>query len=102
MEAVKKAFSLANATTVEATAAGYENKDVIAKVIFDENGAIIDVSFDTSSQTPGIGSKISEPEFTSQFIGFASANEVAVDVVANATITTDAAVEAVKAAFNNK
>ncbi len=96
IEAVKSAFSASIAT-----ATGYQS-DVVAVVMFDENGAISSVTFDTSKETQGFGTKIGEDaDYAAAFVGFMSADEVSVDAIAGATVTSDAAVEAVKAAFNN-
>ncbi len=86
---------------VVATAQGYQS-EITATVTFDENGAIKSVVFDTSKETPSYGTKIGEDaSYAEQFIGFTSADEVSADAIAGATVTSNAAQEAVKAAFNN-
>ncbi len=112
IEAVKASFEAyankATETTEEAsatgevitTAQGYQS-EITATVTFDETGAIASVEFDTAEETEGFGTKIGpDADFAAQFIGATSADEVATDVMAGVTVTSEAAIEAVKAAFN--
>ena len=75
---------------------------------FDAEGAISGISIDGSTQTTGIGSKVSDESFASGFIGW-NGGEVAsgspVDSIAGATYSSNGAFNAINAAidcFNNE
>ena len=93
---------------VKAAASGYSGKDVTVYVAFDAEGAISGISIDGSTQTTGIGSKVSDESFASGFIGW-NGGEVAsgspVDGIAGATYSSNGAFNAINAAidcFNNE
>ncbi len=89
-------FSSATITSVY----GWES-NVVATVEFDDAGAISSVVFDTSGETDGFGKPVGDnAEFAEQFIGFTTSSEVSVDVVAGATKTSNAAIDAVKLALD--
>jgi len=79
-----------------AKAKGYDGKDVTVSVTLDDAGAIASLTVDASSQTPGLGQRCSEEEFTSQFIGKAAPFTLGegIDAVTGATITSTAVVDA--------
>ena len=60
----------AGAVAVKAAASGYSGKAVTVYVAFDTEGAISAISIDGSTQTTGIGSKVSGDSFASGFIGW--------------------------------
>ena len=83
-------------------------KDVTVYVAFDAEGAISGISIDGSTQTTGIGSKVSGDSFASGFIGW-NGGEVAsgspVDSIAGATYSSNGAFNAINAAidcYNNE
>lgn len=78
---------------VFATEKGYGG-DLTIAVLFDGSDKVIGVVVDKSSETEGVGSKIAEEAFTSQFVGKTSADSI--DNIAGATISS----EAFKKAFN--
>ncbi|MDL2219328.1 FMN-binding protein [Ruminococcaceae bacterium OttesenSCG-928-O06] len=85
---------------IEAYGTGYGGK-VPAMVAFTEDGTIAGVTFMENSETPGLGKKVeSEEWFSEQFAGFA--NQAIglgdIDKIASATISTNAALNAVNAA----
>lgn len=93
---------------VKAAATGYSGKDVTVYVAFDGNGAISGISIDASTQTTGIGSKVSNDDFASGFIGW-NGGEVSsgspVDGIAGATYSSNGAFNAINAAidcYNNE
>ena len=93
---------------VKAAASGYSGKDVTVYVAFDAEGAISGISIDGSTQTTGIGSKVSGDSFASGFIGW-NGGEVAsgspVDSIAGATYSSNGAFNAINAAidcYNNE
>ena len=98
----------AGAVAVKAAASGYSGKAVTVYVAFDTEGAISAISIDGSTQTTGIGSKISNDAFASGFIGW-NGGEVAsgspVDSIAGATYSSNGAFNAINAAidcYNNE
>ncbi|MPM76137.1 Electron transport complex subunit RsxG [bioreactor metagenome] len=78
---------------VLSTEKGYGG-DLTIAVLFDGSDKVIDVVVVQSSETEGLGSRVGEEAFTSQFIGKTSADGV--DNIAGATISS----KAFKAAFN--
>ncbi len=90
-----------------ATGKGYGGKINIL-VGVDENFAIEDVVIISNTETPGLGSKITENSFTDQFKGMA-AEDIAlkkdggeVDAITGATISSKAVVEAIRKAMVEK
>ena len=106
---VEGAVKTANGdVAVKAAASGYSGKDVTVYVAFDAEGAISGISIDGSTQTTGIGSKVSDDAFASGFIGW-NGGEVAsgspVDSIAGATYSSNGAFNAINAAidcYNNE
>ena len=106
---VEGAVKTANGdVAVKAAASGYSGKDVTVYVAFDAEGAISGISIDGSTQTTGIGSKVSGDSFASGFIGW-NGGEVAsgspVDSIAGATYSSNGAFNAINAAidcYNNE
>ncbi|MFV0498275.1 MAG: FMN-binding protein [Candidatus Fimivivens sp.] len=78
---------------VLATAKGYGG-DLTVAVLFDGSDQVIDVVVVKNAETEGLGSKIAEEAFTSQFVGKTSADGI--DNIAGATASS----EAFKEAFN--
>ncbi len=95
-------FEVMDDGSIKATDKGFQS-DVSATVSFDDNGAVAEVVFDTAAETPDYGTKIGEDaDFAAQFIGATSSDEVEADVIAGATVTSNAAIKAVKTAIENK
>ena len=63
---------------------------------FDEAGVITGVMFDVSSETPGLGDKIAEPDFINKFIG--ATDDSGADIIANCTYSSKGAKQAVNKA----
>lgn len=68
-----------------------------AYVAFNEDGTIAGVMFDDSSETKGLGTKISEPEYIQNFIGKTSTEGI--DLIAGVTYSSKGAIEAVDKAI---
>ena len=83
-----------------AAARGYKG-DVVATVAFDNDGSILDLSMTAADETVGIGTKVTEEDFTGQFSGMPAENFAYgdVDAVSNATYSSKAAVEAINLAI---
>ena len=103
--AVKTADGMA---VVQSTAAGYSGNLVTVYAAFDTTGTLTALSVDASTQTTGIGSKVSGDSFASGFIGW-NGGEVAsgspVDSIAGATYSSNGAFNAINAAidcYNNE
>ncbi|MBR6028808.1 MAG: FMN-binding protein, partial [Clostridia bacterium] len=78
-----------------ATAKGFGDGDVTVTVILDGN-TITAIDIDAESQTPGLGQNAMQDSFKNQFIGKTIPVDAAeIDVIASATITTNAVIEAV-------
>ena len=103
---VEGAVKTANGdVAVKAAASGYSGKDVTVYVAFDAEGAISGISIDGSTQTTGIGSKVSGDSFVSGFIGGEVASGSPVDSIAGATYSSNGAFNAINAAidcYNNE
>ena len=98
----------AGAVAVKAAASGYSGKAVTVYVAFSADGTVSGISIDGSTQTTGIGSKVSGDSFASGFIGW-NGGEVAsgspVDSIAGATYSSNGAFNAINAAidcYNNE
>ena len=103
--AVKTADGMA---VVQSTAAGYSGNLVTVYAAFDTTGTLTALSVDASTQTTGIGSKVSDDAFASGFIGW-NGGEVSsgspVDSIAGATYSSNGAFNAINAAidcYNNE
>ncbi len=84
-------------TAYEGTAKGFQS-DVKVTVYADEAGAITGIKVDSANETNGFGTRCAEDEaFLAQFIGKTAPVEV--DVLAGATVTSKAVIEAVNAAL---
>ena len=94
----------AGAVAVKAAASGYSGKAVTVYVAFDTEGAISAIS----TQTTGIGSKVSGDSFASGFIGWNEGEVTSgspVDSIAGATYSSNGAFNAINAAidcYNNE
>ena len=91
------------AVAVQASAAGYNGKQVTVFVSFDAAGTISKLSVDASTQTTGIGSKVAEESFTAGFLGWSGgqvASGAPVDTIASATYSSEAVFAAVNAAID--
>ena len=71
-------------------------------ILFSNNLSIKDLSILKQTETPGLGSRITESSFTDQFIGL-SVSEVAlkadngrIDAITGATISSEAVVDTVR------
>ena len=84
---------------IAASGRGYGG-DVTAYVAFSKDGKILNVVINSSTETPGMGSKVSGEEFTGNFTG-SDAKTFAleeIDAVTGATISSRAALNAVNKA----
>jgi electron transport complex protein RnfG len=82
------------------TVAGYDG-DMELFIGFSPEGKVTGVSVITSSETEGLGSRTTEPEFTSQFAGKdASAEIVDFEAVSGATKSSNSFLSAVNNAIN--
>lgn len=87
---------------VYGTAPGFYQKDITAIVAVDENGDIINLWLDTAADTEGLGQEIQYNQpFVNSFGGLNEASVDSVDTVAEATVTSNGAKEAVKNALAN-
>ncbi|MEG1550412.1 MAG: FMN-binding protein, partial [Ruthenibacterium sp.] len=78
---------------------GFYKKPLIAAVGFDDAGAITGVWLDTTQETNGVGTQVgTDAKFSEQFIGKTSAKSY--DVVAGATMSSDAAAATVQMAID--
>ncbi len=63
------------------------------------NDEITGVVILSQSETPGLGTKITEPDYTDRFIGLSAEGDVSVDAIAGATVSSTAAVNGVNTAI---
>ena len=86
--------------TAEASSKGYGGP--VAASITVEDGVLTAVTFgsDSFAETEGLGTKVLEEDFAAQFIGKAlPLAEGDVDVIAGATVSSEAAISAVNKAY---
>ena len=85
-----------------ATVRGFDGP-IYVELLLDDAGVIqtIQIGDDSFSETPGFGTKALEPAFSDQFIGKSGHVELGtdIDVIAGATITSQAVVDAVNLAL---
>lgn len=76
--------------------------DIKLAIGIDKQGNITGISIlDASNETPGLGAKVTEDEFTSQFKGLSSQNvESEVDAISGATYSTNGVKNAVNSALD--
>ena len=79
-----------------ATVKGFMDGDVTVSLTLDAEGKIATMTVDAASQTEGLGQNAMKDEFIAQFIGKTLPVDAAeIDVIAGATITTNAVIDAV-------
>lgn len=64
-----------------------------------KDGKLLDIGITSHSETPGIGSKVSETPFTEKFKGLATNQEVTVDGISGATYSSKGVMAAVTQAL---
>ena len=101
IKAVEAALASAPASSgVTATGAAQGFQSEVAVTLTVDGGNIASIVIDSSNETPGFGTRCAEDEaFLAQFVGQSS--PVSVDVLAGATVTSNAVIEAVEAALAN-
>lgn len=89
---------------METFAAGYSG-DIGVMVGFDiDSDELMGIGITTQTETPGLGTRVMEPAFTTQFMGHAPANldlGADIDAVSGATFSSVGTVNAVKKAVEN-
>ncbi len=83
---------------ISASATGYGG-DVVVTVGIDNDGTIVGMQVNVSTETTGIGSKAGEDDYVQNFIG-RSGSVDDVDTITNATYSSTAVKTAVNAALN--
>lgn len=82
---------------ITTTDKGYGGK-ISVMTGFSEEGVIKAVILLEQKETPGLGTKVGEETFVSQFVG--AENVAAIDTISGATISSNAMIRAVDSAFN--
>ncbi len=90
---------VSDAGTVVYGAAQGMLSEIRVAVFFDTNDTILGIVADCSQETPDLGTKAGEEDFTSQFAGVTSSDEV--DTITGATISSTAVKDAVNQAISN-
>lgn len=80
---------------ITAQAQGYGGM-VPVMVAFGEDGTIRAVQFLANDETPGLGQKVRNEDFSSQFAGKTAENAYQIDTISGATISSNAAIVAVE------
>ena len=96
-EGVTEAARAANGAgwVITAQAQGYGGQ-VPVMVAFGQDGAIRAVEFLANDETPGLGQKVRNEDFSSQFAGKTAENAYQIDTISGATISSNAAIVAVE------
>ncbi len=83
---------------LENSAVGYSG-DLGVMVGFDiETNTLIGIGITTSTETPGIGTRVQEPFFINKFVGINGDNADRIDTLGGATISSAAVINAVQKA----
>jgi electron transport complex protein RnfG len=83
------------AVAIEGRGKGYHGT-IGVMVGIGKDGGLLDIGITSHSETPGVGSKVTEPSFTDQFRGLKG--RVAVDAISGATYSSRGVVMAVEQA----
>jgi electron transport complex protein RnfG len=83
--------------TIKVNPSGYGGAIEIMVGISTAND-ITGVEILSQTETPGLGSKVTEPEFREKFIGKSTTESTAVDAIAGATVSSDAVNHGVRTA----
>ena len=86
--------------SVDGYAAGNEGKPLVLLVGIDNRGNVIRVTVKSSGETEGIGSNALTEDYLAEFEGLSPNDDIEVDFVSGATITSRAVAEAVDIARN--
>ncbi len=84
---------------VTSTHVGYGGGEVVVTVGIDNDGKVVGISADVSSQTSGIGSKAGEESYLDKYMGLSGSAD-SVDTISNATRSSTAVRTSVSAALN--
>lgn len=86
-------------TAIQVAADGYSKGGINVLIGIDENGTVSGIEFVSLGETPGLGTKIRDNEdFRQQFYG-ASAPDVQIDTISNATFSSNGLKNAVDTAL---
>lgn len=85
------------AHAIKAKAEGYGG-DVFAIVGIDLDGNLVGIKVAANDETPGLGDVVEEDDYTSQYEGLGTSDEIKVDAVTNATVSSEATNKAVNKA----
>jgi electron transport complex protein RnfG len=86
------------AVALEGTGKGYHGT-IGVMVGVSKDGEILDIGVTSQSETPGVGTKVTEPSFTDRFKGLSATGEVAVDGISGATYSSKGVMAAVNQAI---
>ena len=64
-----------------------------------KDGKLLDIGVTSQSETPGVGTKVTEASFTDRFKGLTSAGEITVDGISGATYSSKGVMAAVNQAI---
>lgn len=84
---------------------GYDGNITMLTGFSLDDGEVINMRVLDHSETPGIGAKAEEPEFTERFVGKNAVTEITVDSLTGATYTTKgvlAGINAAREVFNSE
>jgi Predicted NADH:ubiquinone oxidoreductase, subunit RnfG len=87
----------AGTTVIIAQADGYNGVPLTVYVAITEDGVISNLKVDATGQTKGLGTKVEDESFVSQFIGLDDVSDV--EIIADATISSNAVIKAVDVAL---
>ena len=87
---------------VTLTCDGYQKKSIQLFVAFDADGKVLRVQVLSSKETTGIGTKVNDPTYLSQFdgkVGTVAIGENGIDKIAGATLSSKAVVNGINTAY---
>lgn len=79
--------------------------DLVLMTGFNTDGTVAGLDVLEHSETPGLGAKAEEPEFRNRFVGLSTSDEITVEALSGATVTTTgvlAGVNEVREVFNTQ
>ena len=99
-EGVQEVYEAANGAgiTITVTSKGYGSDPLKVMVGIKEDGSVERIKVLANSETPGLGSKVSNPEFVNQFDGMTSSMD-GFQAIGGATISSTAMKRALETSF---
>ena len=75
--------------SIKTNTSGFDGK-IVMVTGFSSDGEVVGMRLLEHTETPGLGAKAEEPEYTDQYIGKSASEEITIEIITGATITSKA------------